>query len=380
MGFTKPKPSGTSSNSEKIAITKAGQPYVTRAISYYTDAAFLEHNLIDLVKAATLRDDVNGVEKKRFFEYTTQGKLSNFYRKAHAHSNLVKSFEYDEHGRTIKESTHGGQKGTLTTDYSYIKNGNTLTITKTTKFNYDIADRLIKEEKTITLPDASQHTIVSEYAVNTHGLPKTSTIKKNGTKVYGITYDYDTNNRIVSIKYANTEIIRYAYNDNTTIDTMTYGNGLTLSYTYDRGVLPSSYKAKTTSGNTLFSQTYNYDSMGIINKTTHSNLFSNGLLERTYGHNVREEITSVTLNDATDFYTFAYDKSGNATTFKNRHETQAGNFIIDANSDRLLRRKFSNQGEWKFNYSNDGSITEKTRKQGFTTSINATTILPYRGF
>jgi len=278
--------------------------------------------------------------------------------------NLVKtySYVYDREGRIRHLKLNGEIQETLSYDDGWAsehRKGRLAQVSNSVLralFSYDWMGRLSEEYKIYnTMGKAFSYTyLYTDFgALDSLTFPDGKTIK----------YRHDHRNRSRLVKYDHRTIFTYtSYNSNGTVSSLKYGNGTTLHYTYDsnKEIFVTAIVLKDPQGNPIHTQTYGYDEWGLLTTNQSDALFiDDQMLERLYGYNTKDELMSVHLNGAFDYYAYEYDVNHNRTTFQNPFESTAStNFISDPISDQILERRYP-RGHMTFAYDAEGNVTNK---------------------
>ena len=275
------------------------------------------------------------------FTYDTEGRLTQ----TSVGGVAVETLTYDESG-------HGGSAGRLTTAENKADGVKT-------RYDYDSFGRPIKETTTLATLSNKTYTIQTQYhPVNGN---VSATLFPDGK---AISYGYDATQRVNAISYDSKSIAGYSYNPNGTVKQITYGNGFTIQYSYTKEVLLTEILYKDKTGAQQFKQTYSYDELGNLQSTWHSDYgnYSPGGITRKYAYDVKDELTSVAINDAPT-YTHSYDANGNPIRFEtpNNKGLSGNNITVDFNADKITEKRQIDGSKTQFEYDAEGNMTRKQR-------------------
>ncbi|MFC1771321.1 RHS repeat domain-containing protein [Candidatus Margulisiibacteriota bacterium] len=188
-----------------IVTKKDDQVIMTKETSFYTESAYIEKNLLHLVKSKKLIAD--NKTRSSFFTYTDLGQPKELYKGENASGTLLKTFDYDNEGRISSQKTRNSDNAFSEVNYTY-NLGTTYDITK-------------------TLNSANPKTQKSIYELKTGKLIKT--IDTNNQEN---TYEYDDYGRVVKIIYPDQSQDTYSYSADLKTSSIT-ASGKTLSFTID---------------------------------------------------------------------------------------------------------------------------------------------------
>jgi RHS repeat-associated protein len=175
-----------------------------------------------------------------------------------------------------------------------------------------------------------------------------------------IQYQYDQNHRLSTIQFNGKKLVGYDYYPNNMIQSIQYANGCCTTYTYERDILMKHMQVKSGDGKLIYQQTYTYDQGGNLIQIKQDDLFWPQMLQtRTYSYNTKNEIIAVQINQKQNYYQYAYDSVGNRIRFTDPFESDPkDNFIIDTDSDQLMKRIFS-RSHINFSYDAMGNLIQK---------------------
>ncbi|HAR62552.1 MAG TPA: hypothetical protein DCS13_03725 [Candidatus Margulisbacteria bacterium] len=277
------------------------------------------------------------------YEYDKQNRLLR--TKIGTDTNAIEILGYDETG-------HENGLGHLTTAKNNMCE---------TDYDYDEMGHLKKESKKYLYSTLTNKNFESTNAYNNKGQLTGITYSNSGITLFSLGYSYKTDGKLDKVTYGSSkDIVSYAYNTNGTIDTLTYGNNQTIQYVYDatRKNLVKNISAKTSQNVEIYSQGYNYDTVGNITSTNHTELFLTvPTKEKKYGYNNKDELISVSMNNQSEYYTFKYDKNGNRLKFTNPFEQNLNDYTVDI-YDRIITRTHP-AGNITYAWDGNGNMTHK---------------------
>ena len=275
------------------------------------------------------------------------------------------SYTYDAAGNLVSRTDANGDATTYTYDslnrltkidypgsndvtYSYDAVGNLLSVSNSdasTSYTYDAANRLTG---VTTKPGALTKTV--SYTYNNIGNRLTMTDPDGGET----TYSYDAANRLVSLTNPLGQTTSYTYDDANRLTRKDCHNEAYATYTYDAANRLLTLANKNSSGATISSYTYEYDSVGNRVKMTEAD--GN---ETTYAYDDLYRLTGVTYPDSTSA-AYTYDAVGNRVKLVEDGSTTT-TYTYDA-ADRLLTAGAAVTYDWDMN----GNQITKTDASGTT--------------
>lgn len=311
----------------------------------------LSNSYDELGRLLTTTDAANQTTR---FEYDLAGNTTAIINALAQKSEFV----FDELGRLVEEKDPLAHSPVdLSTSYTHDELGNVLTRTdrngETTRFTYDILNRLVKAEY---LADGTEENFIYDHfgdlvEVNNQNVSyvytyddahrlKTKTDSRLGktlewtyddvgnvrtkTDYEGnvTTYTYDSSNRLVAAQNPNFLQASYFYDGAGRLINRTLSNGSIANYQYDQDGRLSKLSNKNQKGELIFSQDFTYDEIGNITQLIRNDSFGTETVGYTYDALYRLENVD-SSNDAHDI-TYTYDAIGNrlkkiAGGFTNRY-------------------------------------------------------------
>jgi RHS repeat-associated protein len=280
------------------------------------------------------------------------------------------TYAYDQEGRLTQTQVNGTTTETLT--YDTAQNGRGAIASAENKdsrthYAYDLKGRITQETVTVK-PINRTYTIQTAYNL-TNGQIASTTFPDGKA----ISYAYDTNQKLTEIKYtSNPSLITYTYNPNGTVQSMRYANGITTTYTYTKDILLTDLVTRKADNTILYEQHYSYDNRGNVKGTGHNDYITNKPgIQRAYTYTIKDELKTVAITTESPrppeggvvTYTHNYDGNGNILRFETAHNKGVGenNISIDANHDRIREKRYQDGKVLKFEYDAAGNLTEKRR-------------------
>ncbi|MFC1770428.1 RHS repeat-associated core domain-containing protein [Candidatus Margulisiibacteriota bacterium] len=188
-----------------IVTKKDDQVILTKEASYYTDTAYLEKNLVHLLKSQKLIADDK--IRSSFFTYTDLGQPKEVYRGENTSGTLLKTFTFDDQGRISTQRTRKADNNFLEVNFTYNQDS-----------TYDI---------TKTLNTANPKAQKSIHELNTGKLIKSIGINNQETN-----YEYDNYGRITGVIYPDQSQDTFSYSADLKTKTIN-SSGKTISTTID---------------------------------------------------------------------------------------------------------------------------------------------------
>lgn len=249
--------------------------------------------------------------------YTTDG-YYNVSTTTYGNGDWI-GYVYDEYGRLVSSAPEEDPEAE--TIYRYDNNGNLAVIIDepsgiTTKYHYDLSDRLIRTEET---GSDFTHSFQGGYDDLNNLTSVTETL--NGT-TYVTDYAYDDDNRVTDVTNGSVKS-SYAYDAYSRLNSVVakYNNNAVVIQTITYNSKNSSHQAlqvatcKNQVGSTSTTYSYTYDDNGNITSV------SDGTHTTSYVYDGLNQLTRENNQKAGKTWTYTYDAGGNITEKKEYNYT-----------------------------------------------------------
>lgn len=291
--------------------------------------------------------ETNANEKTKSYEYDDNGNLTLMVDE----NGNKTQYTYDNRLNLISSINYGNKKVT----FAYDAAGNLRQMsdqTGTTTIGVDLLGRI----KQVTNP--SGNTLSYTYD-NVGNLLKTAYSGDNGAEV---NYEYDSENRLVSIKDSVAGKTTLSYDDSGLLTEKTFENGERQEYTYDKRGYISQLDEFTAEGQ-RYQTTYRYDPAGNRTDTVRYAYNSDtGVLEQErYEHYDYDHLNRIrSSTDGTHSVNYEYDGFGNLI----RESGDEGETIYSYNAMNQLVGKKGPDGKESYTYDYAGNRISMTTKEG----------------
>ncbi len=272
-------------------------------------------------------------------------------------NNVVTSYEYDIHGRMLKEKAKD-----TTVEYTYDGNGNQLTMkdsTGTTTRTYDELGRVVTKTVGNLGTSTFQYDITKDlgegqYAEISKDVKGNETQKIfdkvgrlaevcDGQQTEGTKYEYNPNGSTKSVTYPDGSHEVYTYYDNHLLKTLENYNKTTLmdtySYSYDNAHNQAS-KSEVINGTNYGTTNYTYDKLNRLSKVTEP---GGKTTEYTYDKAGNRETETVASGSTRTLTTYTYNEQNRLTS--------------------TVQQLYDVRTTTKYGYDNNGNLTSKLTSQ-----------------
>ncbi|MFC1616721.1 RHS repeat-associated core domain-containing protein [Candidatus Margulisiibacteriota bacterium] len=247
----------SSNNPTNIKIYKgnSASPYQETINTYWTSGSAFDNNFKHLVQSSKIVKNGKSYNEK-YFEYTSNGKISKIYKGTSSAGNLEKEIEYHSDGR-VKKQESGGISGYLEYEYSDTETERNITkkwIDGTEQYSETaILSPYTGQIKSFT--DKNGHE--TNYTYDEYGRMTNVTYPDNSNKTYDFS-DYFTNNKLSINTNGLYEITKYFDNFDRITSIITPDGIDNKYYTYHFGnKVDKEYKDSISDANKLID--YDYD-------------------------------------------------------------------------------------------------------------------------